>query len=63
MIGKKTGGAFASLAVALALFAGCSVQVAPPKTPAGGAGDLQKAWANVLSKYVDENGKIDFVGI
>jgi hypothetical protein len=52
----------AAPALLLTLLAGCAVNVAPPKTPAGG-GDPQKAWSNVLSKYVDENGKIDFVGV
>lgn len=42
--------------------AACSVRVAPPKTPAAGA-DPQKAWASVLSRYVDSSGRIDFVGI
>jgi hypothetical protein len=57
----KAGIVLAGLGMALSL-AGCSVQVAPPKT-ASGAGDPQKAWANLLSRSVDENGRIDFVGI
>lgn len=42
--------------------AACSVRVPPPKTPAAGA-DPRKAWASVLSRSVDDTGKIDFVGI
>jgi hypothetical protein len=59
-------GASASLAgavLAAVLSIACAARdVPPPKAPAGG-GDPQKAWANVLSKYVDQNGRIDFVGV
>ena len=51
-----------ALGLSLILTSACSVNVAPPKAAASGA-DPQKAWANVLSKYVDENGKIDFLGM
>jgi hypothetical protein len=51
--------------LALLLFVACAVNVPPPQTTGAGsaAADLEKAWSNVLSKYVDENGRIDFLGI
>lgn len=60
----------AALLLTVAL-AGCAVNVPPPKTagstgtaaPAADAAAVEKGWANVLSKYVDESGKIDFVGV
>ena len=48
----------------LSLVTACAVNVPPPKTGASApAADPQKAWANVLSRYVDTNGKIDFAAL
>jgi hypothetical protein len=56
-----------SLALLFGLAAGCAVNVPPPTTAASAgaatSADAQKAWANVLTKYVDENGRIDFTGV
>jgi len=55
----------------LVFAAACAVNVPPPKNagtaspsgaPATGA-DADKAWARVLSKYVDDTGRIDFAGV
>src|ERR1700730_8811696 len=67
---KKTA-AFGVVAMGVLLstaLAGCAVNVAPPKTAStaaasSSAGAAEKAWARVLSKYVDEKGRIDFVGL
>ena len=62
---RKAAAVFVPVVV-LVLTSACAVNVPPPKTaaaaPASGA-DAEKAWARVLSKYVDENGRIDFAGI
>jgi hypothetical protein len=52
-------------AAALALMTACAVNVPGPKTGAAAApaADPQKAWSDVLSTYVDTNGKIDFAAI
>ena len=61
------GPLFLAFALLFVLSAGCAVNVPPPATVAksgpAAAADAQKAWASVLSKYVDENGRIDFVGM
>ena len=63
--------ASASVFALVLLIAGCAVNVPPPKTAAGSAAGapppdaaaVEKGWANVLSRYVDDTGKIDFVGV
>ena len=63
--------AFASAFALVLLIAGCAVNVPPPKTAAGSAAGaappdaatVEKGWANVLSRYVDDTGRIDFVGV
>lgn len=50
----------------LALTAACAVNVPAPKGAAAAAPTAEnpeKLWANVLSKYVDDHGRIDFVAI
>jgi hypothetical protein len=53
-----------TLTLALSLLTACAVNVPPPKTGASSpVADPQKAWASVLSRYVDPNGKIDFAAL
>jgi Protein of unknown function, DUF547 len=60
---KRTA-APATLLLALGLISACAVNVPAPKTAfAAPAADPQTAWSNVLSKNVDANGKIDFLGL
>lgn len=42
---------------------GCAINVKTPKTAAAGPASPQAAWAKVLSRYVDENGRIDFADV
>ena len=66
---KKSAPLVAAAAAVLLLtaLAGCAVNVSAPKTASAAepasAGAAEKAWARVLSKYVDEKGRIDFVGL
>jgi len=53
---------FPILAV-LFLAAGCATRVPPPATLKEGFITPEKAWANVLSQFVDEQGRIDFAGV
>jgi len=60
----------AASAILLLALGGCAVNVPPPKTAAATAGAaapddaaIQKGWADVLSKYVDDSGKIDFISL
>jgi hypothetical protein len=54
----------AALAVLLTLVAAaCAVRLPPPQTGSRGAPEAEKAWAGVLSRFVDEKGRIDFAGI
>ena len=46
-----------------ALLCACAVRVAPPRTAAEAGVSPEKAWANVLSRFVDDKGRIDFAGI
>ena len=41
----------------------CAVHVPPPKTVPEGAPVPEQAWANVLARHVDDQGRIDFAGI
>jgi len=43
--------------------AGCAVQVPPPKAAAIAPADPDRAWAAVLSRFVDGEGRIDFAGV
>ncbi|MCA1582466.1 MAG: DUF547 domain-containing protein [Acidobacteria bacterium] len=56
----------------LLLVSACAVNVPAPKSAAAPAGaaapatttaDADKTWARVLSKYVDDSGRIDFAGV
>src|SRR5216684_6928531 len=51
------------LLAALLLSCACAARIAPPTTAAVGAPDAQKAWANHLSRFVDEKGRMNFRGM
>src|SRR6266567_3254461 len=51
------------LLTGLFLSAGFASRVAPPAMPAPDAPTAQKAWANHLSRFVDEKGRMDFRGM
>src|SRR5262245_52089293 len=48
-----------ALAAVLAA-AGCSVSVPAPRGPDVGAGAAELAWGDVLTRFVDDRGRIDF---
>lgn len=50
------------LGVCLLSFA-CATHIPPPRAAAEGATSPQQAWANVLSRHVDDKGRIDFAAI
>jgi hypothetical protein len=54
-----------SLAIsALSLLAwACAVRVPPPRMAGQETAPPDKAWANVLSRFVDDRGRIDFAGM
>jgi hypothetical protein len=41
----------------------CAVRVAPPRVSEQEIAAPERAWANVLSRFVDEEGRIDFAGM
>ena len=43
--------------------AGCAIQVPPPKAAAIAPANPDDAWASVLSRFVDGQGRIDFAGL
>ena len=43
--------------------AACAIRLPPPRTPAREAPEAEKAWAAVLSRFVDEKGRVDFAGV
>ncbi len=47
----------------LATLTACAVHVPPPKTVPQDAPAPEQAWANVLARHVDDQGRIDFTGI
>lgn len=47
----------------LFLSVACATRVPPPAISQGGTIAPDKAWANVLSRFVDEEGRIDFAGV
>jgi Protein of unknown function, DUF547 len=56
-------GAGLGLAGALLLVVGCAADVPTPRAVSPAAGNPEAAWAEVLSRFVDEQGRIDFAGI
>ncbi len=49
---------------ALVLWASaCAIRVPPPRLAAQESAAPDKAWASVLSRFVDEKGRIDFAGM
>lgn len=52
------------LAVALTLLgAGCAARIPPPRSAADASRPPEAAWVNVLSRFVDDAGRIDFTGL
>lgn len=52
------------LAAAVTLLgAGCAARIAPPESAAAGSRPPDAAWAEVLSRFVDDAGRIDFTGL
>jgi hypothetical protein len=51
------------LASAWILSSGCAISIPPPTTAAGAPASPEKAWGLVLSRFVDEKGRIDFAGM
>src|SRR4030095_4604703 len=51
------------LAITAAFAAACAITVPPPRTPRIEAADAAAAWARVLDRFVDANGRIDFAGL
>ncbi len=50
------------LAAILLVASACAINVATPKTTPEAAAAPEKAWGNVLARFVDEKGRIDFAG-
>jgi len=46
-----------------ALAAGCAVHLPAPRNASAGAVPAMEAWKRVLSRHVDEAGRIDFAGL
>lgn len=51
------------LAALSLLLSACAVRIPPPSGAAQAVSSPEKAWAGVLSRFVDERGQIDFAGI
>ena len=49
--------------IAVLLLQACAARIPPPTTAKEGATSPQKAWANHLSRFVDEKGRMDFRGM
>ncbi len=47
----------------LACACACAARVAPPKSPSAGAKPPEKAWADHLSRFVDDRGRMNFRGM
>ena len=47
----------------LATLTACAIHVPPPKIIPEGAPPPERAWENLLSRHVDDQGRIDFAGI
>ena len=50
------------LSIALVLLAGCASIARPPVAGAPGGPPPVAAWAAVLEKFIDEEGRVDFAG-
>ncbi len=50
-------------ALALLLFSGCSSLIPVPDAPEATPKLAEEAWARVLKSYVDEEGRVDFIGL
>lgn len=46
-----------------ALAAGCAIHLPAPRSASAGAGPAGAAWERVLSRHVDDRGRIDFGGL
>jgi hypothetical protein len=52
-----------ALAAATAALAGCAISVPPPRMAAGTPASSNASWAAVLTRFVDDRGRIDFSGL
>jgi hypothetical protein len=52
-----------SVAAVLFLSTACATQIPPPRTAARPGADPEKAWANHLSRFVDDKGRMDYAGM
>jgi hypothetical protein len=52
-----------AIAVLFLAASACAVRIAPPTVAADASEAPDRAWANVLSRFVDDRGRIDFAGI
>jgi uncharacterized protein DUF547 len=51
------------ISASILLSAACATRIPPPQTPARGAADPDRAWANHLSRFVDDKGRMDYAGM
>jgi hypothetical protein len=63
MRSRRFAAGLARVALPLVLAGACAVRVPPPHAARGEAADPDSAWAAVLSRFVDEKGRIDFAGL
>jgi len=47
----------------LLLASACATHIPPPQTAAAARPDAEKAWANHLSRFVDDKGRMDYAGM
>ena len=52
-----------SIAALCAVAWACAIRVPPPSVTEQDMAAPDKAWASVLSRFVDERGRIDFAGM
>jgi hypothetical protein len=52
-----------SLLALVGFLSGCSSLIPIPEAPLVSAKEAESAWGRVLTKYVDEQGRFDFVGV
>ena len=55
--------AWAAIALAMFVLAGCATRVVMPNAPAATAPVAQSAWARVLERFVNERGDVDFLAL
>jgi hypothetical protein len=52
-----------AVAAVLLLSTACATQIPPPQTVSRPGADPEKAWANHLSRFVDDKGRMDYAGM